>query len=146
MWQNRQTIMSRAPADEFDEWSRVGEIIYGSVKVNPQWLAAALEAANARAAEGVRVQRYVAEVDKEILANKARSNAEIRHDSYLTLTGQENYVNPFTGETEIRPDGWKYHWENPNGEIVMSNRQSYDPNHDNAINRSDFKPSPVRKK
>jgi hypothetical protein len=146
MWQNRQTIMARAPADEFDEWSRVGEVIYASVVINPQWLAAALEAANTRAAEGVRVQRDVAEVDKEILANKARSDAEIRHDSYLTLTGQENHVNPFTGKTEIRPDGWKYHWENPNGEIVMSNHQSYDPKHDSAINRSDFKRSPVRRR
>lgn len=44
---------------------------------------------------------------------------------------------------EIRPDGWNYHWENPNGEVVMSNNTRYDPNHDISINRSDFKRSPV---
>ena len=145
MWQNRQTVAARAPADEFDEWSRVGEVIYHSVKINPQWLAAAIRAANERSETGLRVQRYVEQLDKDILANKARNNAEIRHDSYLNLTGQEDYVNPYSGETEIRPAGWKYHWENPSGEIVMSNNQSYDPNHDISINRSDFKPSPVRK-
>ena len=146
MWQNKQTVAARTPADEFDEWGRVGEIVYNSVKINPQWLAAVIQASNERANGGLRVQRYVQEVDKEILANKAKNFAEIRHDGYLNLTGQEDYVNPYTGETEIHPDGWKYHWENPNGEVVMSNNQSYDPNHDTSINRSDFKRSQVRKR
>jgi len=94
----------------------------------------------------VEIEAAAQDRRKEILANRAKNYAEIRHDGYLNLTGQEDYVNPFNGETEIRPDGWKYHWENPSGEVIMSNNQSFDPNHDVSINRSDFKRSPVRKR
>jgi len=52
---------------------------------------------------------------------------------------------PYSGETEIRPDGWKHHWQNSAGEVVVSNTGDYDPNHDDGLRLvKDFKQSQVR--
>jgi hypothetical protein len=144
LWQNRQTVFARAPVDEFKGWAQVGSMIYYSVKINPQWLHAVIQATDQRNQTVLRTQKTVQQLDSEIVAHRQRINAEIRHDGYLTLTGQEDYTNPYTGETEIRPDGWKYHWQNASGEVIVSNNGNYDPNHDVYVNRTDFKRSAVR--
>ena len=63
---------------------------------------------------------------------------------YLTLTGQEDYVNPFTHEVERGSNDWKYRWVTPSGEEVYSNADDYDPNSDLTINHTGFKRSVVR--
>ena len=144
LWQNKQTVFSRAPANEFKAWEQVGSLIYYSVKINPQWLAAVIQATNQRNQTVLNTQKTIQQLDAEIVAHRQKVNAEIRHDGYLTLTGQEDYTNPNTGETGIRPDGWKYHWQNAAGEVIVSNNGNYDPNLDVQVNRTDFKKSGVR--
>jgi hypothetical protein len=144
LWQNKQTVFARAPVDEFKAWEKVGSLIYYSVKINPQWLAAVTRATNQRSQTALNTQKYIQQLDAEIVANRQKVNAEMRHNGYLTLTGQEDYVNPHTGETEIRPDGWKYHWQNSGGEVIVSNDGNYDPNQDVNVKRTDFKKSSVR--
>jgi hypothetical protein len=144
LWQNRNTVSARAPVEEFKAWEKVGAIIYYSVKINPQWLAAVIQATNQRNQTALATQKTIQQLDAEIVAHRQKVNAEIRHNGYLSLTGQEDYVNPHTGETEIRPDGWKYHWQNPSGEVIVSNDGNYNPNHDVNLKRSDFKKSAVR--
>ena len=63
---------------------------------------------------------------------------------FLTLTGQEEYINPLTGRVEIGSNEWPYRWVNPAGEQVYTDDSYYDPNHDPNATRSDFKRSPVR--
>ncbi len=92
----------------------------------------------------LNTQKTIQQLDNEIVAHRQKVNAEIRHDGYLTLTGQEDYTNPYTGETEIRPDGWKHHWQNASGEVIVTNDADYDPNLDVRVNRTDFKKSKVR--
>ena len=58
---------------------------------------------------------------------------------YLTLTDQNEYTNPITGNTEIDTDHWKYRWVNNLGEIVYSDYQNYDPNFDQELNKTGFK-------
>lgn len=145
MWQNRQTVCARAPFDDFAAWEKVGAMIYGSVRFDPQWLARAAQATEQRTANAQATQRYIQEVDRQIVEHRRNTNAEIRHSGYLLVTGQEDYINPHTGETEIRPDGWKHHWQNSAGEVVVSNTGNYDPNHDEGIQLiKDFKQSQVR--
>lgn len=144
MWQNKNVVFARAPADQFDDWAKIGSLIFYSVKIDPKWLAAVIRASDKRARMALDTQRYIQEVDAAIVAHRQRVNAEIRHSGYLLLTGQEDYVNPYTGETEIRPDGWRHHWQNSAGEVVVSNKDDYDPNHDQHLNRSDYRKSPVR--
>jgi galactose-1-phosphate uridylyltransferase len=64
---------------------------------------------------------------------------------YLTLTEQNEYKNPHTGNTERDTDHWKYRWVNNIGEIVYSDYQNYDPNHDIELNKRGFKLSTPRK-
>jgi hypothetical protein len=63
---------------------------------------------------------------------------------FLTLTGQEEYVNPYTKQVEIGSNEWKYRWVNESGEVAYSDDSNYDPNQDLTLNRSDFKKTPVR--
>lgn len=145
MWQNKETVCVRAPLAEFSEWEKVGAMIYISARFDSNWVAAAARATAQRTQNAQATQRYIQDVDRQIVENRQRTNAEIRHEDYLMLTGQEDYVNPHTGETEVRPDGWKYHWENSNGEVIVSNLNDYDPNHDDGVRLvKDFKRSQVR--
>jgi len=145
MWQNKETVCARAPLVDFAAWERVGSMIYNSARFDPQWLAAAARATAERTRNAQATQRYIQDADRQIVEHRQQTNAEIRHEGYLLITGQEDYVNPYTGETEIRPDGWQYHWENSNGEVVVSNLNDYDPNHDDGVRLvKDFKRSQVR--
>ncbi len=145
MWQNKETVCARAPLADFAAWEKVGSMIYNSARFDPQWLAAAARATAERTRNAQATQRYIQDADRQIVEHRQQTNAEIRHQDYLLITGQEDYVNPYTGETEIRPDGWRYHWENSNGEVVVSNLNDYDPNHDDGVRLiKDFKRSQVR--
>ncbi len=145
MWQNRETVFARAPLADFAAWEKVGSFIYNSVKFNPAWLAAAQRATQQRTQNAQATQRYIQNADRQIVENRQNTNAEIRHESYLLLTGQEDYINPYTGETELRPDGWKNHWQNSAGEVIVSNLIDYDPNYDDGVKLvKDFKRSSVR--
>jgi hypothetical protein len=83
-------------------------------------------------------------MDKEINENKQRTNSEINKDMYLTLTGQNEYTNPFTGKVETDTDNWKNRWINSSGDIIYSGDPSYNPNHDPDLNVSGFKRSVPR--
>jgi hypothetical protein len=145
MWQNKQTFCARAPLADYAGWEKVGAMIYASVKFDPQWLAAVQRATNQRTQNAQATQRYIQDVDRQITENRMNTNAEIRHGSYLLLTGQEDYLNPYTGETEIRPDGWQNHWENSRGEVIVSNLSDYNPNQDESLRLvKDFKRSALR--
>lgn len=145
MWQNRQTVCARAPFDEFAAWEKVGAMIYDSVRFDPHWLEAAARATRQRTQNAQATQRYIQGVGRQIVEHRQNTNAEIRHGGYLLVTGQDDYINPHTGETEIRPDGWKHHWQNSAGEVVVSNARDYDPNHDDGLGLvKDFKESRLR--
>ena len=92
----------------------------------------------------IDTQNEIQQIEKEIIDHKQRTNAEINNDMYLTLTEQEEYVNPFTKEIEIGTNQWKYRWENQSGDVIYSNDENYNPNSDINVNRSDFKKSNIR--
>jgi len=144
MWQNRETFTCRAPDDQFADWQGVGRTILSSVRFNPQWLAAVSQATAQRTQNARATQEYINKVNREIVDHRQQTHADIQHENYLFLTGQEDYINPYTQEVERRPDGWKYHWQNGAGEIIMTNTEEYDPNHDARVQRTDFKRSIVR--
>ena len=79
-----------------------------------------------------QTQQEIARIDKEIVEHRQNTNAEINNDMFLTLTGQEDYVNPFTNEVERDTGEWKYRWTDPSGIRVFSNEAAFDPNHDST--------------
>jgi hypothetical protein len=67
-------------------------------------------------------------------------------DMFLTLTDQEEYVNPFTNQIETDSNQWDYRWVDEAGEVIYTNDEYYDPRLDVNLNHVDFERTPVRKR
>ena len=146
MWGNKETFYIRAPEKTLSAWEPVLSIIQGSVVVNRQWLAGEIQGQMTRSKIMLNTQRQVQQLDREILNHRQKTNAEIHNDVFLTLTDQEEYVNPFTKEVEMGSNQWRFRWINKAGDVIYTNDASYDPRTDVHLNRTDFQLSPVRKR
>ena len=147
MWTNHETLAVRAPAAEFDRTAPLFGTIEGSLQGNPEWVAAENYGAAVRAHNALETQRYLQEQQRRIVEHRRHVNAEIRHSNWLFLTGQEDYVNPHTGQVEQGSDHYKRRWVNSSGDVIYSDNPDYDPGWDtNLAGRSDYKLSPPRKR
>lgn len=144
MWTNHETVSVRAPAAEFDSVAPLFELLESSIKGNPQWVAGERQGAAIRSKNALDTQRYLQQKRDEMLANQRQTNAEARYSHWLDITGQEDYVNPHTGELELGSNQWKNRWESSNGDLVYSNDPAYDPNFDPKAAHTDYKQSAVR--
>jgi hypothetical protein len=142
-WSNENTIMFRAPAAAFDSWKPILDMIQTSRQANPNWLAAVAKAAGQRAKGALETQQYINRVANEIVDNRRRTNAEIRHEQWLFISGQEEYKNPFTGEIERGTSAYRYRWTNNQGEVLYVDENSYDPNRYEEYNTREWKRSEV---
>jgi hypothetical protein len=146
MWTNENTITFRAPAGEFEVWKPVLDTIRSSVQMNPQWVAAVTRAMGDRAKNALETQRYINKVANEIVENRRRTNAEIRHEQWLFITGQEEYKNPFTGQMERDRSDYRYRWVNNQGDYLYSDENSFDPNRYEEYNTREWKRTPIRQR
>jgi hypothetical protein len=146
MWSNEETIAFRAPAAEFEMWKPALDTIRSSVQVNPQWAAAVTRAMGERAKSALETQRYINKVASEIAENRRRTNAEIRHEQWLFITGQEEYTNPFTGQNERDTSSYPYRWVNNQGDNLYTDENSFDPNKFEEYNTREWKRTPIRKR
>ena len=146
MWSNEETIAFRAPAAEFEMWKPALDTIRSSVQVNPQWAAAVTRAMGERAKSALETQRYINKVASEIAENRRRTNAEIRHEQWLFITGQEEYTNPFTGQNERDTSSYPYRWVNNQGDSLYTDENSFDPNKFEEYNTREWKRTPIRKR
>lgn len=146
MWKNRFTLYARAPYDQFESWEPVFLEMIRSVKIDMQWMIGEIQGQVDRGAMSADILRRLQQMDQEIQDGHSKTYAEINNDMFLTLTEQEDYVNPYTQEIEIGSNQWKHRWENESGEVVYSNRDEYDPNLDQLLNRTDYKKSSIRKR
>ncbi len=146
MWANKETFFVRTPANEYERWAPVFSIIRNSIKINPQWLAGEIRGQLERSRIVIETQKEVQRIDREIAEHRRLTNAEINNDMFLTLTAQEEYVNPYTREVEIGSDQWQHRWTNEQGDVIYTNDGSYDPSTDIRLNLGEFKRTPVRKR
>lgn len=144
IWSNQFTFHMRAPADEADDWKPVLDIIRQSLKIDPQWLAAYIKAVGQRGEEAAEVFRTLARIDQEILERHSKTRSATQHENYLLLTGQEEYVNPYTKEVERDTSDYRQRWTNQSGDRIYSNIETFDPNKDPDLNRLEWKLTPVR--
>jgi hypothetical protein len=121
-------------------------VVQTSVVLNPQWIAGEIKGQIQRGEIVLNTQREVQRIEQEIVEHRQKTNAEIHNDMFLTLTDQEEYVNPYTNEVEVGSNQWKHRWVNESGEVLYTDREDYDPNTDIDLNRSDYKRTPVRKR
>jgi hypothetical protein len=146
IWGNKETWYVRTEKGKFESMAPVFSTIGQSVKLNPEWILREIRSQQTNSQIAIETHRYIANIDKEITEHRAHANAEINNDMYLNLTGQEDYTNPFTGETERGTNEWNYRWENEQGDVIYSDNQSYSPNSDNNIQFKEFKRSEIRKR
>jgi hypothetical protein len=143
-WGNKETFLVRAAPEEFDRLIPILGVIRSSAEINPQWLAGEIRGQMVRNKIASDTQRYIQEVDRQIVEHRRRTNAEINNDMFLTLTGQEDYINPHTGKVEQGSNQWKHRWVSPSGEEIYTDDADYDPSLDAELQRSDFKRSRIR--
>ena len=146
LWQGMGASLYRAPAAEFDAWLPALGVVQGSVKWNLTWLANELRAAARRQDYVNATESQLRKMDAEIVKNRQDVNSEINKQMYLTLTGQDEYKNPFTGKVETGSNEWNRRWQNDGGDLIYTDDVNYDPNADPNLQRQGFKLSrPVRK-
>lgn len=144
LWGNKECWYVRAVKDEFNKMAPVFATIGHSVKLNPEWIGREIRSQQINSNIALQTQQAIAQIDREITEHRAMTNSEINNNMYLNLTGQEDYTNPFTGETERGTNEWNYRWENERGDVIYSDNQNYDPNKDVNIVIQGFKKSPVK--
>ncbi len=144
MWTNEYTIQFRAPKNDFETWKPALDVIYNSIELNPQWIAAVTKAMDQRAKMALDTQRYINKVASEIVENRRRTHAEIRYENYLFISGQDEYVNPFTKKVELDTSAYRHRWMNNQGDILYTDENAYDPNQYEQRPNHEWKPTPVR--
>jgi hypothetical protein len=146
MWGNKETFLIRTRVGEMKKWEPIFSVIQNSVKINLQWLLGEIKGQITRSEIALNTQREIEKIGREINAHRQKTNSEIHNDMFLTLTEQEEYVNPYTNEIEVGTNQWKHRWVNESGDVIYTENEDYDPNIDINLNRSDFKRSKVRKR
>jgi hypothetical protein len=145
-WTNECTLAMRAPVEEAGAWKTTFDIIRQSLRFDPKWLDAAVRAAGERGKMAYETMQYIQRVDREILENRRKTNADIRYENYLLVTGQEDYVNPYTKEVEVDTSDYKYRWTTSSGNKLYTDVESVDPNRDRDLNGVEWKRTLVRKR
>lgn len=146
MWGDKETFLLRTPVNEFVQWERIFSIIQNSVQLHQQWVISELKGQVQRGQIMIDTQREIQRIGREITEHRQKNNAEIHNDMFLTLTDQEEYVNPYTNQVEVGSNQWKHRWINESGDVIYTDDESYNPNVDINLNRSDFKRTPVRQR
>jgi hypothetical protein len=144
MWSNQHTQMLRSPAKEVRQWKPVLDIICQSVRLNPEWFARASKAGAQRAHMSQETMRYIQSVDQQITEHRSKTQAEIRYEDYLMLTGQEDYVNPYTKEVERDTSEYKYRWTTEGGDMIYTDQHGFNPNTQRDFSDKEWKLTPVR--
>jgi len=144
LWKNRESILIRAPKGDLPAMEGILSVIQNSGKWNMKWIAGEIQGQMKRQKTVAMTQQDIQRMDREIAEGKRKTQAAIQHDMYLTLTGQNDYKNPFTGEVERDTADWKHRWINPGGDVIYSDDPNYDPNADAALKKTGFRRSPGR--
>lgn len=145
IWKNRSTIYARAPIAEFSKWETAFQMIGNSVTLNMQWIAGEIQGQIQRGQIVQQTQQEIQRIEREILDNQRKTNAEIQKGMYLTVTAQGEYYNPYTKETEIGSTDYKYRWVGENGTTIYTDNPNYNPKMDEEFKVFDFKLTPVKK-
>ena len=145
MWKNRYTFSFRAPKGQLQKYEPIFSAIGNSLTINHQWLAGEIKGQLERAGIYNKTMAEITRIENEITRNRQQNNASIQHEMYLNLTGQEEYVNPFTNEIETGTNEWNHRWSGSNNMVIYTDDPNFDPNRVPELNHFEFKRSPVKK-
>jgi len=139
LWKNRLTMLARAPEAKYDAYEGVFGVIQNSGQWNPAWVAGELRGQMQRQGAIAMTQKDLQRIEQEIVDSRRKTQESIQRDMYLTVTGQDDYVNPFTGEVERDTSAWQRRWVNESGNVIYTDDASYDPNRDPELKVTGYK-------
>ncbi len=146
MWGNKETFFIHAPVGQLKQWEPIFKEIRTSVIVNQSWLSEEIRGQMIRGGIMNQTLQEMQRIEREMTAHRQKVNAEINHDFFLTLTGQAEYVNPFTKQVETGSNQWRFRWVNGQGDVIYTDREDYNPNTDARLHLSGFMRAKVRKR
>lgn len=146
MWKNRYTFSFRSPKGEMKTYEPLFSAIGNSLTINQRWLAGEIKGQLERAGIYKKTMDEINRIENEINQNRQKNNAIIQNDMYLNLTGQEEYINPFTNETETGTNQWNHRWSGSNDFVIYTDDPNFDPTRVSELNHFEFKRSPVKKR
>ena len=141
-WKNTRTLAFRAPAAQFESLKPIMDVMRLSVQFNPQWILKEAKGQQERARIVMTVFDEMQRIDREIAARSTINREEIMNDNYLVLTGQEEFVNPHTGQVEVDTDAYRYRWKTPSGDVYYTNNEDENPNiflHESGYERTQIR-------
>jgi hypothetical protein len=145
LWKNRGCMLIRAPAGRLPDWEAVLGVIQNSGDWSPSWVIGELKGQRDRSGKVQATQAELRAMENAIAESRRATNAEINKDMYLTLSGRNEYKDPFSGKIETDTDAWKNRWVDSSGNVIYSDDPAYDPNRDPELKVSGFKLSKPRK-
>ena len=146
MWKNRYTYSIRAPKGELKEFEPLFAAIGNSVTLNRQWVIGEVRGQMTRAGIMNATLEEINRIGQEITNHRQKTNEIIQNDMYLNLTGQEEYVNPYTNEIELGTNLWDHRWSSNSDFVIYSDDPNFDPNRISELNHFEYKKSPVHKR
>ncbi len=144
MWKNRFTVSVRAPKGELKSVEPLFANIGKSLKMNTDWITKEIKGQSKRAGIALKTTQEIIRIGREITEHRQKTNEIIQNDMYLTLTGQEEYENPYTGEIETGAGLHETRWVREDGdEVIYSDDINFNPNEVEELNHYEYKKSKV---
>jgi hypothetical protein len=128
LWGNADTVMFRAPKQEFNRWKPVLDQVRGSREWNPKWIESLRQHQGIRAKNAMETQQYLNKRMNEILDNKRQTHSQMAHRNWLMISGREDYADPFSGEKVNREKKGAHRWVSEDGREFYTDNPNYDPN------------------
>ena len=144
MWKNRYTFSFRVPKGQLHKYEPFVSAVGNSLTINHQWLAGEIKGQLERTGIYKKTMEEINRIENEITRNRQQNNAIIQNNMYLNLTGQKEYVNPFTNEIEKGTNQWNHRWSGSNDVVIYSDNPNFDPNRVPELNHFEYKRSPVK--
>jgi hypothetical protein len=142
MWNVQRAFTCRAPAGQLDRMAPVLQAIIANVQFTPEWLATYSIVQRLRrqglqqqmadtAAFGRQLQAYrdeVRQLGQQMHEERMKSADRIAESQREYLAGVETYSDPFQKLAVYLPAGYREHWVNPKGEVILSTEVGFNPN------------------
>jgi hypothetical protein len=160
IWSISQATSERAPKATFDQLAPINAVMVQSLELNPAWTQQLANLIQQRQARTMAAQRQQAvnqqqqfnaiesRIHSQTAANDAQHESYWQHSADLNRQSEneadvQREVSPWKdgdGTTYKLPTQYGHAWSGADGEIIMNNDPSYNPNSDSSLNPTNWTP------
>jgi hypothetical protein len=129
----------RAPQGQLDGREKLSLMMLSTVTLDPRWHGRVMQAiANMQAADTkgaddrskiiAQSGKDTSDIIRQTYENKKKSDDRVAEGFSQYIRGVETYRNPATGDTVELSNAYAHAWAGGNGEYILSDSASFDPN------------------